>query len=268
MKIARLALAALLSTQLCLPLLAGESWQLFSSMELGLAFLDPKGLTESADENLDSLFNLTGDLIGGNLSAAKPLGDGIQKLREQIIGVARGQSSALHPYLEPYQVLEQTPMRFEQIDLPNKQELRILVISSNEVLKKIYRVSETVKLSEALLPQLQTDIGKLNRQDPLQKASLGIVAVSLANLNLGAGQSANELRTQLASLQQQVESKLRSTQSAVASNPMNAMSMGEDIQVLTSLTATLARASGALADAGKKLPGVLGSLQGIIGELT
>lgn len=271
LKLTKLALPLLLAAQLSLPVLAGESWKPFTAFELGLMFLDPQGLTEDADVSLDKLFGVSGDLLSdvpdGALSAAKPLGESILGLREQVMGVAKGQSQAINPLLKPYQVLDKAGLNYEQIDLPNKPELRSLVETSNEVLKKIYRISGTVKLSEQLLPPLKTDLGKLKGGDALQKASLGIVTVSLANLNVGAGQSAAQLRTQLESLQQRVERKLKETQSAVTSNPLNAMSMGEDIQVLTSLTGTLTRASGALAEAGTKLPGVLGSLQGLVTAL-
>lgn len=271
LKLTKLALPLLLAAQLSLPVLAGESWKPFTAFELGLMFLDPQGLTEDADVSLDKLFGVSGDLLSdvpdGALSAAKPLGESILGLREQVMGVAKGQSQAITPLLKPYQVLDKAGLNYEQIDLPNKPDLRSLVETSNEVLKKIYRISGTVKLSEQLLPTLKNDMGKLKGSDALQKASLGIVTVSLANLNVGAGQSAAQLRTQLESLQQRVERKLKETQSAVTSNPLNAMSMGEDIQVLTSLTGTLTRASGALAEAGTKLPGVLGSLQGLVTAL-
>lgn len=270
-KLAKLALSLFITIQLGLPALAGESWKPFTPFELGLMFLDPKGLTENADANLESLFAVSGSLMNeapdGALSAVRPLGESILGLRNQVMTVAKGQSAAIDPLLKPYQVLDSAGLNYEQIDLPNKPDLRSLVERSNEVLKNIYRISGTVKLSEQLLPPLKNDLAKLKGSDPLNKASLGIVAISLANLNVGAGQSAAKLRSELENLQQQVERKLKETQSAVTANPFNAVNLGEDIQVLSSMAGTLTRASGALTDAGTKLPGLLGSLQGVVSAL-
>ncbi|PKL75328.1 MAG: hypothetical protein CVV27_15930 [Candidatus Melainabacteria bacterium HGW-Melainabacteria-1] len=262
---------ALLLFQLGQPAIAGESWKSFTSFELGLMFLDPQGMVGSADEQLDKLFAQTDEIMrdmpDGTLSAAKPVSDSVNNMSQQILGVAKGHGDELHPYLKPYQLLDKQPLRYEQIDLPAKIELRSLVARSNALLKRIHRISETVKFSDALLPQLQSDLGKLNPEDAMHKASLGIVAVSLANLNLSASQAASQARSDLEPLQQQVENQLRKTQGQVQANPMSAFGLGEDIQVLSSLTATLGRASGALGDAGKKMPGILSSLQGILGQL-
>ncbi len=273
-QLAKLSLNFLLLGQLglsSLPALAGESWKPFTAFELGLMFLDPKGLSENADASLENLFAVSGNLMNeapeGALSAVRPLGESIQGLRNQVMSVAKGQSAAIDPLLKPYQVLDSAGLNYEQIDLPNKPELRSLVERSNEVLKKIYRISGTVKLSEQLLPPLKNDLGKLKGSDPLHKASLGIVAISLANLNVGAGQSAAKLRSELEALQQQVERKLKETQTTVTANPFNAVGLGEDIQVLSSMAGTLTRASGALTDAGAKLPGLLSSLQGVVSAL-
>ncbi|HEY9839031.1 MAG TPA: hypothetical protein V6D23_01150 [Candidatus Obscuribacterales bacterium] len=273
MKSARLVAALFLAAQLCLPAMAGnESWQQFTSFELGLMFLDPKGLTESADDNLDNLFSASSSIMSGmpagSQAAAQPLADGIGKVKGQVLGAARGQSSALQPYLQPYQVLGKSPLRYEQISLPGKVDLRRLVEQSNDLLKRTYRVTSTVQVSEQLLPQLKADLAKLEPNNAMQKASLGIVAVSLANLNLSASQAAAKIAPELQEMQQKVERQLKSTQSAVSSNPMNAMSMGEDIQVLTSLTSTLGHASTELLGASKKLPAIAGNLQGIITQLT
>lgn len=252
--------------------LAGnEVYEAFTSSELGLMFLDPKGTTESADQQLDGLFSntqyLISDLPLGIDTLAQPLLANVNQLRDQIMGVATGQGNALQPFLKPYQVLEKDPLRYEQIKLPNKYELLLLVEQSNELLKKSWRISETVKLSEMLLPQLEKDLSKLKSSDPYQKSALGIVSVSLVNLNLGASQSAQKIAPQVMDLQERVTKRYQQTQSAIQSNPMNALSMGEDVQVLMSLTSTLSHVSNQLIDSGKKTPAILMNLKNISSQL-
>lgn len=269
MKIASLAAAALLLLNLSLPAFAGESMQSFTSVETGLVFLDPQ--VSLGDEQLDQLANASGMTLGSQAddpiaAAAGPVTASIAKLSDQVLGVAKGHSDKLVPYLKPYQILDKSPLRYQQIDMPSKSGLRSLVQQSNDVLKKLWRVSETVRVSEALLPTLEKDTGRLNG-DAYQKAALGVVGISLAQLNLSAGQQTSQLSQEIAELQAQAESQLKSTQAAVTSNPMNALSMGEDISVLTSLTGTLSKASGQISDAGKKMPGILKSMQGILDKL-
>lgn len=243
----------------------------FTSLELGLAFLDPQGTTESADNLLDGLFSVSGSLMSnmpsGSQSMTKPLADSIVKIKDQIMSVAKGKSSELQPYLLPYQVLNKSPMNYEELNLPNKQNLRDLVEKSNDLLKQSSRISGTIKLTEELTPQLKTDMGKLDPANALQKSALGIVAVSLANLNLGAAMSVDKLKNDVNELQGEVKYEFDKTKSAISANPMNGLSMGEDLQVLTGLTETLPHASTDLAAASTKLPGIVSNLQGIISEL-
>lgn len=271
-----LLLAALLTSFAAVspspPALAGSAnIRQFSSMELGLAFLDPLGTTESADNLLDGLFGVSGSLMSkmpsGSQSMTKPLADSIVNIKDQIMSVAKGKSSELQPYLQPYQVLDKSPINYEELNLPNKLNLRNLVEKSNDLLKQSSRISGTIRLTETLTPQLKSDLGKLNPANAMQKSALGIVAVSLANLNLGAAMSVDKLKNDVTELQGEVKYEFDKTKSAIASNPMNGLSMGEDLQVLTGLTETLPHASTDLAAASTKLPGIVRNLQGIIAEL-
>lgn len=250
---------------------ANEVYQAFTPSELGLMFLDPKGTTESADQQLDSLFSSTQYLISdlplGIDTLAQPLLDNVNQLRDQIMGLAMGQSSSLQPFLKPYQLLEKDPLRYEQIKLPGKYDLQLLVEQSNDILKKSWRVSESIKLSDMLLPRLEKDLSKLKSGDPYQKSALGIISVSLINLNLGASQSAQKISPELMALQERVTQRYQQTQDAIQSNPMNAFGMAEDVQVLMSLSTTLSHVSNQLIDSGKKTPAILSSLKNISSQL-
>lgn len=243
----------------------------FSAIELGLAFLDPKGLTDSGDQMLDNLFGTSNTLMSSMPSSARqlasPLGEAITKVKDQIMGAAKGKSNELDPYLKPYQIYGQSPLSYQELDLPGKPALRSLVERSNDLLKQSSRVSGTIRITDELLPKLETSLDKLDPGDAMQKAALGIVAVSLANLNLGAAQSVDRLRQDIGVLQGQVQSEFQHTQAAVSANPMNALSMGEEVQVLSGLTETLPHASKDLADASGKLPGLISRLQALISRL-
>lgn len=266
-------LAGMLAAALMLPVVPAQAANVkqFSALELGLLFLDPQGLTAAGDKGLDSLFGVSGNLMSEMPSSAQkvaqPLADSIVKVKDQIVGVAKGKSDELAPYLQPYQILDKSPLTYEELDLPSKPELHRLVEQSNDLLKQSSRVSGTIKLSDELLPKLEESLAKLDPGNGTQKAALGIVAVSLANLNLGAAQSVDKLRKDITDLQGRVKGQIDSTRSAMSANPMNAFGMGEDLQVLMGLSDTLPHTSVDLANASTKLPGIIGKLQAIIAKL-
>jgi len=268
-----LLLAGLLAALLSAPMLPAQAANVkqFTSLELGLLFLDPQGVSDAGDKGLDSLFGVSGDLMSkmpsGSQKATQPLADSIGKVKDQIVSVAKGKSDELEPYLQPFQILDKSPLTYEEIDVPNKADLHSLAEQSNDVLKQSARISGAIKLSDELLPKLEESVAKLDPGNGTQKAALGIVAVSLANLNLGGAQSIDKLRKDIMDLQGRVKTKIDSTRQDMAANPMNAFGMGEDLNVLMGLSDTLPHASVDLASSSTKLPGIIAKLQGIIAKL-
>lgn len=274
MKIARIVAGILLMSQLCFPAMALDppSKKAFSSAELGLSFLDdPAKMTAEPDQLLTKVFNDSVKrfvkMKPETQTLAKPLADQISQLKGKLLEACKGKSAEMKPFLAPYQVLAKSPVTYEQLTGPKKSNIGTLVAGGNEVLKHLWRINASIQLSEQLLPKLKEDSSKLKPADALKKASLGVVTVSLANLNLGAFQSVDKINKKVAELNGKIQKETAKLQGEMTKHPEKAMALGEDVQTLTALTSTLGNALAQAGSASPKLPGIGSNLTEVLAKL-
>lgn len=239
------ALAGLSLLILSTPVQAAQ-WKHFSDVETGLVFM-------------------TGDLNSEKLQSAS------QVSRDQSMALLQGPMNALQKAVAPV-VQEQgagvirslkaytldNPPRYEQLDsrLP-------LASKSNELLMKTHFINAAIETQNSLLPRLESQLkaGQLSLED---KAALALVTLSLGNFVSKAASYSQQVPGDLEHLTQQVTSEVNRVQKSIQANPMNALQMGPELQLLLEAQGALGKASNMTQKNVPLLPGQAHKLVGVM----
>lgn len=244
----------------------------FAPHEMGTLFLDPEALTSSSEAELKSFFDysslLSRQFPAGLRQQLQGTLHQVDAIQAHVMDVLREQSSEIQPHMEVYAPVLDIPLDYRVIGQMRKYDLRALAEESNQLLEHGYKVPLSVVLADSLLPALNSELPQLNDASKHHKAAMGIAAVTLLNLVVQAQHHAGKLRPEYVSLQKRLEAQGKSVQRKIQSNPMAALSMGEELQLLLDMTSTLNDSADKVGQAAEKLPSLLGSAMAVVSSVS
>ncbi len=226
-------------------------WKAFTDLETGLVFM-------TGDLSNEKLQSATRAQISGQNTAL--LQGPMNALQKSVAPVVQAQGAGVIRSLKAY-ALEKAP-QYEQLDsrLP-------LASKTNELLMKAHFINAAIETQNSLLPRLESKLkaGQLSLED---KAALALVTLSLGNFVSKAATYGQQVPGDLDSLTRQVAAEVNRVQKNIQSNPMNALQMGPELQLLLEAQSALGKASDMtqknvklLPDQTQKLVGVMQNVQ-------
>lgn len=220
------------------PLQAAE-WKRFSDIETGLVFI-------TGDVSVEEINTLSATQVrsgGQNLALLKAP---MTALQEVVAPIVTERGAEVLQSLKSY-TLDDQP-RYQQLEsvLP-------LARKTNEVLMKTYFINSAIETQNQLLPGLdkQLQAGNISAAD---KAALALVTLSLGHFVSKASVYGQTLPDDITGLSAEVASKVSQLEKAIRANPMNALQMGPELQLLLEAQTALRKAGEMSAHSTQLLP--------------
>lgn len=231
----------------------------FTPSDLGLDILSADQVSSAA---VGKVFGVADQYLAKVPSSLKGLVAPVHQfktgMQSKVLSVSGSKAGEVSAFLGKYRTLTPPHLAYEQVDMPNKAELKPLAEKANSLLKNAYKVMRTVNLANDIVKTAQGDVANLKKGDMLVNgAGLGIVLISVNNMSLNAYQTATGLEKEFSSLSKDVEAKTKAIQAKIEANPFDALSMGEELNLLLSLGSKLGTVSGDLAQSSQKIPGLV-----------
>lgn len=203
-------------------------WKPFSDVETGLFFM-------TGDLSTEKVTSASANMVQSSRQNLALLEGPMKALQTSIAPVVQEQGAGVIRSLKAY-TLENAP-RYEQLEsnLP-------LAIKTNEMLMKAHFVNAAIETQNTLLPRLESKLkaGQLSLED---KAALALVTLSLGNFVSKASAYGQQIPGDSASLTQQVSAEVNRVRRNIQTNPMSALQLGPELQLLLEAQSALGKAS-------------------------
>lgn len=220
-KITVLALSLLLSSSLLVACAGQRSAydQNFSAAEFGLGPLIPAAETPLSQQS-EKLIALLQQLTASQSSLqSTPFKTSLQVIQAQFERLLPDHEAKINALLEPYRSLAREPIGYDQIPTPANPALQQVTAETNLLLKRYYRMLSALKLSEALLPRIRSDIATQTAGEPFQQAATGLAGLIHLHLLLQAQAELEHLQPDLQIAETAAAKKLNDLRERVKANP-------------------------------------------------
>lgn len=241
----------------------------FTPTDLGLDILSADQVSSAA---VSKVFGTADQFLAKVPSSLKGLVAPVNQfktgMQSKVLSVSGSKAGEVSTFLGKYRSLTAPHLAYEQVDIPSKADLKPMAEKANTLLKNAYKVMRTVNLANDIVKTAQGDVAGIKKGDVMVNgAGLGIVLISVNNMSLNAYQTAMGLEKEFTSLSKDVEAKTKAIQAKIEKNPFDALSMGEELNLLLSLGSKLGTVSGDLAQSSQKIPGLVQETGKLIGQV-
>lgn len=242
--------------------------QNFSAAEFGLGPLAPSAETSLDQQSRQLLALVQQELAAAPASLpATAFKSVLQVIPAHLQSLLPDRETEINTLLEPYRSLAREPVGYYQIPVPANPALQQITADTNGLLKRYYRMLSGIKLSEALLPRVRTDIATQTAGQPSQQAATGLAGLTHLHLLLQAQAELERLQPDLQAAETAAAKKLNALREQVKANPNRNNPAVEPFQFYAGLTSHLSTASQNLSKIKAEIPAELTEIRQLMGTL-
>jgi len=214
--------------------------QNFSAADFGMGPLAPEAEASLTKQSVRLFALLQQDLPA---SIQTPLVRSLAEIQGHAESLLPAREAEVNALLAPYRNLTREPVGYYQMPQPANPALQAAAADTNLLLKRYYRMLSGIKLSEALLPQIRTDVSTKTAGQPVQQAATGLAIMTDVHLLLQAQAQLDALRPDMQAAETAAAKALNALREQVKANPTRTNPAVERFTFYSALASNLSTAS-------------------------